>query len=358
MKKFVVDLFVISSLILLNICCQNEVSSSDEQSDCEALPPYENLWDMCKIPYYIDSSVPAKFFSKIRDGLNAWTVYTGIRFELKPQNESNIIFKFGEVTGEGGCNSSVGERYAYTSPPNRIPNPNREVVFNSNLNWDDYLSNGTSVNFQATATHEIGHVLGLRHIDNRNALMYCCDVGQTTITEIDIDAIQSILDVHCDCNASSYKNAVKWSGNGHYYEVVFTGTPINWEDANAAAIARGGGWHLATITSAAENNFIESLFIGNPSIFNCCHYPVPLGRIAYGPWLGAKSTTNSSNDWTWITGEPFAYADWGPYEPFGNGNRIAYCQFGASQQLAWNDMPSVYAMMPLAYILECSGNGK
>jgi len=48
-----------------------------------------------------------------------------------------------------------------------------------------------------------------------------------------------------------------WPGNGHDYEAVLAPDGITWDAANAAAVASGK--HLATITSAAENDFVFSL---------------------------------------------------------------------------------------------------
>ena len=55
---------------------------------------------------------------------------------------------------------------------------------------------------------------------------------------------------------------VRWSGNGHRYEVVVVPEGITWLDAKAAASARGG--YLATLTSAEENRFVWSLIANQP----------------------------------------------------------------------------------------------
>jgi len=51
---------------------------------------------------------------------------------------------------------------------------------------------------------------------------------------------------------------VQWAGNGHWYE--FVPTAVNWSAARAAALAsthNGMQGYLATVTSAAENVFIN-----------------------------------------------------------------------------------------------------
>lgn len=164
------------------------------------------------------------------------------------------------------------------------------------------------------------------------------------------------------CSPEAFPKAIQWAlndgGNGHFYEVVNANANITWEDAQKAAAVRGDSWHLVTITSAAENAFVENLIAGKSDFFNCCQTSSLAGRIASGPWLGATSTTNTSRDWKWVTGETFVFADWGPFEPFGNGNHISCAEFGNSRQLAWNDIPSGHPLSPQSYILECSGAAK
>jgi len=160
------------------------------------------------------------------------------------------------------------------------------------------------------------------------------------------------------CESSAFPGATPWAisagGNGHLYEVVKTNRDITWEEAQTASAATGAHWHLATVTSAAENAFIEGLFAGDATAFNCCLFPVPLGRISSGPWLGATANAGQSSGWSWLTGEPFGFADWGPLEPFGNGNHISFAEFGAAQTVGWNDISSVSGLSPRAYVKECS----
>ncbi|MFQ5644472.1 MAG: hypothetical protein ACE5FQ_12365 [Thiogranum sp.] len=156
-------------------------------------------------------------------------------------------------------------------------------------------------------------------------------------------------------NAAVVEWKVADGGNGHLYDAVLVGSTITWEDARAAAQARGPGWDLATITSAEENAFVEGLFTADAGFFNCCKYPFPLGRIAPGPWLGATSSTLASNDWTWVTGEAFTFADWGPTAPASNGNQLSYAEMGTARLVAWNDSYSPNPSGPISYIAEFSG---
>ncbi len=86
----------------------------------------------------------------------------------------------------------------------------------------------------------------------------------------------------------------------HAYAVIRE--RVDWEPAKAACAALGG--YLVTITDAAENAFVQSL------------YPK---KEKY--WYGGYA--DQDRNWYWVTGEPFVYADWGSGEP-NNYNRKQY----------------------------------
>ncbi len=134
---------------------------------------------------------------------------------------------------------------------------------------------------------------------------------------------------------------VVWSvaegGNGHGYQ-AFVGS-VTWFQANQAANAAGG--HLATIGSAAENDFVFSL-VNSPEFW------VPDSRfnMTMGPWLGGLQPPGSpepAGNWQWVTGEGFSYTNWHAGEPSnsGLGGVEDYLQFWATPAGAraptWND---------------------
>jgi hypothetical protein len=97
----------------------------------------------------------------------------------------------------------------------------------------------------------------------------------------------------------------------------------SWAQATAAVALLGEGWHLATITSAAEQTFITNSVVGNsnPGEF----------------WLGANQ--NSLGQWAWVTGEAWSYTNWNPGEPndnYGPGSENHLATWG-SGTWRWND---------------------
>lgn len=130
--------------------------------------------------------------------------------------------------------------------------------------------------------------------------------------------------------------------NGHYYEVIAyptSGSPDKtWPTANAAANARSYEYasgmsidgHLATITSAGEDAFIDDL------------------RIAAGlhrpeAWVGGfqNGTPCGSPDcnWSWVNGEgAFIYSNWLIDEPNDHaGAEEEYLGVGLGNAYGWND---------------------
>ena len=106
---------------------------------------------------------------------------------------------------------------------------------------------------------------------------------------------------------SAMADGVIWNtgegGNGHRYEVVVPPGGITWTDAREAAEAAGG--HLATLTSQAEFDFVESL-----------EHPTK-------GWVGGYRT---GSDWYWVTGESFEAAQWCGGQPGSGGDylQLAY----------------------------------
>jgi Lectin C-type domain len=142
---------------------------------------------------------------------------------------------------------------------------------------------------------------------------------------------------------------VQWpiadGGNGHYYEAVLIPDGISWTAANEIANNKQGDWHLVTITSAAENAFVYDLVDDDPAFWKRGGTSGNWG----GPWIGGYQE-NDTGPWKWVTGEPFEYKNWGPREPFGNGDKIAL--FGYQRRMGphWNDAYDKH--MYYGYIIE------
>jgi hypothetical protein len=89
--------------------------------------------------------------------------------------------------------------------------------------------------------------------------------------------------------------------------------------------------YLATITSASENEFINSSFFSSTST-----------RAAFSSevWLGgfqAPNETDPAKGWNWVTGESWNYTAWGLGEPNDNYGHGSEQYLGANWNGKWND---------------------
>ncbi|MBR1486134.1 MAG: hypothetical protein IJ597_02635, partial [Synergistaceae bacterium] len=107
-----------------------------------------------------------------------------------------------------------------------------------------------------------------------------------------------------------------YTWNNHSYKILEE--KLTWEQAEARCEALGG--HLLTITSKAEQNFIESML----SSSNADSY-----------WLGAKA--DEDGVWHWVTDEVFEkqYENFDENQPDGSGN---YLQITVGSSVTWDDV--------------------
>jgi serine/threonine-protein kinase len=126
---------------------------------------------------------------------------------------------------------------------------------------------------------------------------------------------------------------------GHVYEAV--PVTVNWFDAERAARERehaGMRGHLATIGSAAENDFVRRAL---PAAVTG-QYWLGGSRAARGP--------TTRDGWQWVTGEPWDYANWGAGEPndfFGEDGLQFWTQKGDTAR--WNDSDRTSGFEPLVH---------
>lgn len=118
------------------------------------------------------------------------------------------------------------------------------------------------------------------------------------------------------------------SDSGHRYELYETG--MTWTDAKTYCENLGG--HLVSITSRQEQKLIENLLEQGSK---------------YQYWLGLSYP---NGDMTWVTGEPYSYANWDKNQPDhacrADGQRESYIQIynmanpgvSGSERFGWNDI--------------------
>ncbi len=142
------------------------------------------------------------------------------------------------------------------------------------------------------------------------------------------------------------------SGQVHFFQAIEVPDGIDYVDARASAIARGG--YLAAITSATENSFVFHL-IDDPRYWVV---NAPYNNRNLGPWLGGHRLPGNLPDkgWYW-TGDatPFTYTNWAPTQPdnggLGNEDKLHFISMTPTdRQPTWNDVGAEYLLR--SYIVE------
>ncbi len=122
-------------------------------------------------------------------------------------------------------------------------------------------------------------------------------------------------------------------GNGNFY--AWIDDSLSWPDANAAAQAHSTvhnsmlleDWHLVTITSQAENDFLAQTVLGLPGA-----WMGPVG--AQRAWMGLFNEFGANN-LDWVTGESSSYTNWQSGEP--NNPTGTVGTLGRYSDGKWND---------------------
>jgi hypothetical protein len=115
--------------------------------------------------------------------------------------------------------------------------------------------------------------------NNKTTAVYQSVLRQVTYYNIAANPSTAIRTINLSVGDGSY-----CASTGHYYEYVASGT-IRWDTANTAANGLnhfGLQGYLATVTSPAENNFIQT-------------------KIGGWAWMGATDAAGESY-WKWVTG--------------------------------------------------------
>ncbi len=90
---------------------------------------------------------------------------------------------------------------------------------------------------------------------------------------------------------------VYFSGTGHWYQLVVQQTSMNWVACrDSAKVLRG---YLVSILSQSENDFVSQMLAATS---------------LYGVNIGGYERAGD-NDWQWVSGEPWSYANWNTGEP-------------------------------------------
>jgi hypothetical protein len=132
---------------------------------------------------------------------------------------------------------------------------------------------------------------------------------------------------------------------GNYY--VWVDSYLTWDEAvsysESFSTAVNGNslddWHVAAITSAAENDFIWNTVLAADS---------SIGEV----WLGAIVGDGSVGNFQWLTGEIFGYSNFAPGQP--DLARETVLEMGGAFGAQWNDEDRdlAYGSVPQTFVIE------
>ncbi len=130
---------------------------------------------------------------------------------------------------------------------------------------------------------------------------------------------------HLSYGADTVLGQTTWTaGNGHAYAIVEFPSET-WTSAAADITSTLPGFHLATITSQAEQDFVWGFLQQTTD-----------GGSEW--WLGGfqdlENETDPAAGWAWVTDEPWVYTNWAPSEP-NNGGAVE--DHLALSGAYWND---------------------
>ncbi|XP_029812904.1 interstitial collagenase-like [Suricata suricatta] len=151
-------------------------------------------WDRTDLTYRIENYTPDLPRAEVDDAVDKafqlWSNVTTLTFTKIFEGEADIMLSF--VWGDHGDNSNFGgpeSPIAHAFPPGR--GLGGDVHFDEEQTW---TSDFRRYNLYYVAAHEVGHSLGLPHVNDRGSLMFSSYnyYGDVLLSQKDISAIQAI----------------------------------------------------------------------------------------------------------------------------------------------------------------------
>ena len=176
----------------------------------------------------------------------------------------------------------------------------------------------------------------------------------------------ALLAVGLAAGVASAQTPGEGTYNGSSYKVVES-PGISWTDAKTAAegrSTRNQACYLATLTSQAENDFVEQLRLG-----------AGLGGVSQvylgGKQIPSPDTAEPAGDWFWLIkgsetnperitnangsrATPSTWVNWASGEPNNSGGE-SYLTIGRFNTGQWNDEPVDRDGTIAGYVVECDG---
>lgn len=120
------------------------------------------------------------FDAALMAAFDRWEEVASIDFQTVPYSEpADVVVNAASLGGAAGV-----AQYTFDENPGLSEIYSGIITFNSDLTWTPYDEAG-GVNFYAVALHEIGHIIGLGHVNDSseimNSVIYADDLGSGDI---------------------------------------------------------------------------------------------------------------------------------------------------------------------------------
>ncbi|KZV31251.1 Metalloendoprotein 1 precursor [Dorcoceras hygrometricum] len=187
----VVDISTITSLRKPRCGYPDFFNPQAHSKSLYAFYPGNPKWGKTKLWCYIVQTTPDAYRPAIYRALAAWQQVSPFRFPMVKNNFPNIKFSF-EVGAHGECEPFYADTWkiAHISKPPGGEDGEVEVHFNGCKRWSPD-GDPDALDIETTATHEMGHALGLEHSTVEDAIMFP-HIGEGVKKGIHADDIEGI----------------------------------------------------------------------------------------------------------------------------------------------------------------------
>lgn len=129
----------------------------------------------------------ASYQEAVRQAFGAWEQVANIDFvEITDHLASDIRLGWSYIDRAGDTLADAHWRYIGTQIIEA------EIRFDLHDTWQPQSGRGSAFNFFATAVHEIGHAIGLAHVESRSSIMYAYQTDVATLSSDDIVHVQDL----------------------------------------------------------------------------------------------------------------------------------------------------------------------